>query len=189
MKAWSSLKRTIEKCFVFVINPLSSFPLDFVEGIVAFLPRHSGFYAVIKRFLLNIAGAKIGKCVHIYPGVRIYVPKGLIIGNNVSISSYVVITTAGKVTIGDNVLIGYGAKILSANHRIPGGLGTIYGAGHVCKPVVIEDDVWIGANVIVLPGVTLGKGCVVAAGSVVSRNIAPYSIVGGIPAVYIRRRT
>ena len=110
------------------------------------------------------------------------------IGDNVSISSYVVITTAGTVTIGNNVLIGYGAKILSANHHIPENHGIIFNAGHDCKPIVIEDEVWIGANAVVLPGIILGRGSVVAAGAVVTKNVAPYTIVGGVPARLIRER-
>ena len=135
-----------------------------------------------------MAGARIGQNVHIYPGVRIFIPKGLVVGNNVSISSYVVITTAGTVIIGNNVLIGYGTKILSASHRIPDNQGIIFGAGQEKKPVIIEDEVWIGANAVILPGVRLGKGAVVAAGTVVSRNVAPFTIVGGVPATFIRKR-
>jgi len=169
-------------------NPLLTFPQDFVEWIVALLPRHPGPYAAIKRCLLNRAGARIGHNVHIYPGVRIFVPKGLVIGNNVSISSYVVITTAGTVTIGDNVLIGYGAKVLSANHHIPEGQGVIFGSGHDCKPVVIEDEAWIGANAVILPGIRVGRGAVIAASAVVTKNVEPFTIVGGIPATLIRKR-
>src|SRR5689334_883343 len=91
-----------------VYKPVLTLPFDFVEWLVALLPRHPGPYAALKRFLLNLAGAQIGHNVHIYPGVRIFVPQGLTIGNNVSISSYTIITTAGTVTIGNNVLIGYG---------------------------------------------------------------------------------
>lgn len=169
-------------------NPLLTLPNDFVEWIVALLPRHPGPYSSIKRFFLNVTGAKIGHNVHIYPGVRIFIPKGLIVGNNVSISSYVIITTAGTVTIGNNVLIGYSAKILSANHKIPEDHGIIFGAGHDVAPVVIEDEVWIGSNAVILPGIRIGRGAVVAAGAVVTKNVNPYSIVGGIPAKLIRYR-
>lgn len=169
-------------------NPFITLPGDFVEWIVALLPRHPGFYAAIKRRLLNLAGAQIGHNNHIYPGVRIFVPKGLKTGDNVSISSYVVITTAGTVTIGNNVLVGYGAQILSANHHIPKNRGIIFGSGHDCEPVVIEDGVWIGANAVVLPGVRIGQGAVVAAGAIVTKDAAPFTIVGGIPAKLIRER-
>lgn len=172
-----------------VFYPLLTLFPDLVELIVAFLPRHPGPFAAVKRGALNLAGAKIGHNVHIYPGVRFFTPKGLTIGDNVSISSYVVVTTAGGVTIGQNVLIGYGAKILSANHKIPEERGTIFGAGHDIAPVNIEDGVWIGANAVILPGVRVGTGAVVAAGAIVTKNVAPYTIVGGVPAKLIRHRT
>jgi len=174
---------------LWVVSPLLTLGHDVVAWLVALLPQHPGPYAAIKRLLLNWAGARVGRNVHIYPGVRIYMPRGLVVGNNVSISSYVVITTAGTVTIGDNVLIGYGTRILSANHKIPDSLGVIFGAGHDCKPVVIEDGVWLGANVVILPGVRVREGAVVAAGAVVTKDIDPYTVVGGVPAELIRNRS
>ena len=181
MKKW---KRFVK----WIAGPIITFPGDFVEWIVSILPRHAGFYASIKRFLLNLVGAKIGHNVHIYPGVRFFIPKGIEIGNNVSISSYVIITSAGTVKIGNNVLIGYGAKIISANHKIPENRGVIFGSGHIVAPVIIEDGVWIGANVVVLPGIKIGEGAVVAAGAVVTKDIEPFAIVGGIPAKVIKNR-
>jgi acetyltransferase-like isoleucine patch superfamily enzyme len=169
--------------------PLYSIPQDFVEWIVAFLPASEGPYAAIKRFFLNKSGAIIGQHVYIYPDVRILQPKGLKNGDNVVISHGVVITTLGTVTIGSNVLIGYGTRILSANHKMPEDRGAIWGAGHDVAPIVIEDEAWIGANAIILPGIYIGKGAVVAAGTVVTQNVKPYSIVAGVPARLIRMRS
>ena len=90
--------------------------------------------------------------------------------------------------IGNNVLIGYGAKILSANHHIPENHGVIFSSGHDVGPVIIEDGAWIGANAIVLPGVRIGTGAVVAASAVVTKDVEAFSIVGGVPAKIIRRR-
>jgi len=174
---------------MWLVNPLRTLFGDLVEWVVANLPRHPGPYAAIKRVLLNCDGAKIGHDVHIYPGVRIFVPNGLTVGNHVSISSYVIITTAGTVDIGNNVLIGYGTKILSANHKIPDDQGTIFGSGHDCEPVVIENGVWIGANAVILPGVNIGEGAVVAAGAVVNKDVDAYTIVAGVPAKIIRERS
>lgn len=64
----------------------------------------------------------------------------------------------------------------------------IFGSGHDCEPVVIEDEGWVGANAVVLPGVRIGRGAVVAAGAVVTKDVAPYTIVGGVPARMIRER-
>ena len=111
------------------------------------------------------------------------------IGNDVVLARSVLITTSGGVTIGNRVLVGYGAKILSADHRIPDDpLESIYFSGHVCKPVVIEDDVWICANAVIVAGVRIGRGSVVAAGAIVTKDVESYSIVGGVPAKLIRKR-
>jgi acetyltransferase-like isoleucine patch superfamily enzyme len=64
----------------------------------------------------------------------------------------------------------------------------IFDAGHQNKKVTIANDVWIGANCIILPGVNIGEGAVVAAGSVVTKNVEPFSIVAGIPAKFIKQR-
>jgi acetyltransferase-like isoleucine patch superfamily enzyme len=142
----------------------------------------------VKVRMLRKRGAIIGKNVRIYEGVWIASGEGLVIGDDVDISPGVVITTAGKVYIGDRTLIGYGTKIISANHVIPPNHGKIRFSGHEFKPVIIENDVWIGAQAIILPGKKIGEGAVVAAGSVVTHDVEPFTIVAGIPAKEIRKR-
>lgn len=146
------------------------------------------FFSFIKVVILRMVGAKVGKRTTIYPNVWVFPGKGLTIGDDVDIALGVTITTNGGVTIGDRTLLGYRAQILSANHVIPSGKGRIFGAGHNNAEVVIENDVWVGANCIILPGVTIGEGAVVAAGSVVTKDVVPYSIVGGTPAKLIKSR-
>lgn len=115
-------------------------------------------------------------------------PSNLIVGDNVDFAKDVQITTGGSVEIGDRVLIGYGTKILSSNHNIPGDRQRIFEGGHTHLPVKIEKDVWIGANCIILPGVTIGEGSVIAAGAVVTKDIPNFTIAGGIPAKIIKER-
>lgn len=88
------------------------------------------------------------------------------------------------VRIGDNVLIGPRVMFETASH----GLTFVPGKGRDewTKPIVVEDEVWIGAGAIVTQGVTIGRGAVVAAGAVVTRNVAPQTLVGGVPARLIR---
>lgn len=108
------------------------------------------------------------------------------IGDNTSIGTYVHIWGNGGVRIGKDVLIAAHCCITSLTHDYsmkPVRLGKI-----VSKTVIIEDDVWLGYNVIVLPGITIGKGSIVAAGSVVTKDIPPYSIAVGNPAVVIKKR-
>lgn len=95
----------------------------------------------------------------------------------------------GPVAIGDHVMMGPEVTILTSNHRydrldIP--MMDQGGTEHL--PVTIEDDVWIGTKVIILPGVRIGKGAIVGAGSVVTRPVPPYAIVAGNPARLIRFR-
>lgn len=142
----------------------------------------------IKKIILIHYGASVGKNPTIYSGVWIRPINGLVIGDNVSIGKDVIITTAGGVTIGNNVLIGHGTKIISANHRIPPGGEDIRFAGHELKPVSIEDGAWIATQVVILPGVNIGKGTVVSAGAVVTKDVPPFAIVGGVPAKIIRYR-
>jgi acetyltransferase-like isoleucine patch superfamily enzyme len=158
-------------------------------GLVMALPRYSlcnGF----KAWFLRCLGAKMGKRITFYPGVWITMTPGstLDVGDDVDLAYGVIITASGGVTIGERTLVGYRTQILSANHRIPEGRGRIFGAGHDRKPVVIEKDVWIGANCLILPGVTVGEGAVVAGGSVVTKPVEPFTIVGGVPAKVISTR-
>jgi len=142
----------------------------------------------IKRWILIRFGAHVGENAVIYSGVWIHPIGGLTLGDNVSIGKDVIITTAGSVTIGNNVMIGHGSKIISANHVIPPGRGRIRFSGHENEPVTIEDDAWIAAQVVILPGVRIGQGAVVAAGAVVTTDVPPFVIVGGVPARTIKHR-
>jgi maltose O-acetyltransferase len=106
-------------------------------------------------------------------------PEKIEFGDNSSVAAYVHIWGAGGVRIGSRVMIGTHTSISSVTHdyRSDAMWQTI-----VTKPVVIEDDVWIGSNVVILPGVSIGKGAVVGAGAVVTRDVAPSAIVIGVPA-------
>ena len=142
----------------------------------------------LKAAFLRRCGAKLGQRVVIYPGVWIAPGRNFEIGDDVDLALDVLVTTGGGVSIGDRTLVGYRAQIISANHRIPRGRGRIFGAGHECAAVRIGSDVWIGACAIILPGVTIGDGAVVAAGSVVTRDVPPYTVVGGVPARVLKER-
>lgn len=139
-------------------------------------------------YLKTLFRAKIGKRVVYYPGVWIFSGRNLSVGDDVDFAKGVLVTTDGGVEIGHRVLIGYHTQILSSNHQIPQQPSRIFEAGHIKKSVCIEDDVWIGANCIILPGVNIGRGAVIAAGSVVTKAVLPYSIVGGVPAKLIKFR-
>lgn len=88
----------------------------------------------------------------------------------------------GDVTIGDHCSFGPGSIIQTQNHDYDTGDALPYGRGFVCKPVQIEDCVWIGMNVTLLPGTHIGEGAIIQAGSVVHGEIPPLAIAGGNPA-------
>ena len=169
---------------------IKSFVVVSYETVMSFLflmPRYRTLN-MIKSLFLILNGAIIGKRVVFYPGVWIAPGKNLRIGDDVDLALNVHIETSGGVTIGDRTLVGYGTKIFSRNHLIPEKPGRIFGSGHRFNAVSIGKDVWLGANVIVLPGRTIGDGAVVGVGSVVTKDVAPYTIVAGNPAKLVRER-
>ena len=151
------------------------------------LPRYP-FCNWAKAAFLRANGARIGQRTTFYPGVWIAPGRNLVVGDDVDFAQGVLVTTGGGVEIGDRTLIGYRAQILSVNHGIPAGRGRIFDAGHEPNPVRVGKDAWIGANALLMPGVTIGDGAVVAGGSVVTKSVEPYAIVAGNPARLVRHR-
>ncbi|WP_281245492.1 acyltransferase [Granulicella pectinivorans] len=96
---------------------------------------------------------------------------------------------AGGIRIGSNCLISQGVSIISSNHSSELGRPITEQPSRTDKKgVTIQDDVWIGTNATILPGVTIGKGAIVAAGSVVTTSVADYTIVAGVPARFLKAR-
>ena len=92
------------------------------------------------------------------------------------------------IEIGSNALIGAYCYLISANHRFDRRDVPIRDQGFTGAPVTIGEDVWLGTHVVVLPGVTIGRGAVVAAGSTVTKDVPPYEVWGGTPARFIKAR-
>lgn len=114
--------------------------------------------------------------------------EGLTIGNNVGIAQNCFIQVRGEVIIEDNVILGPNVSIFSENHNFENPNLPVNVQGENRKGVKIESGVWIGARSVILDGVTIGKNSIVAAGSVVNKDIPPYSIVGGVPSKLIKMR-
>ncbi len=160
---------------------------EWVMSCILSLPRYR-ICIFLKTSLLSFMGASFGEKVVIYPGVWITPGRGLVVGDEVDLAKDVLITTSGGVSIGARTLIGYRSQIISSNHSIPP-IGQPFPiSGDLHSPVIIGQDVWIGANCVITPGVTIGEGAVVAAGSVVTKDIQKNSIVGGVPAKFIKMR-
>lgn len=96
-------------------------------------------------------------------------------------------TIIGPVTIGCHVNLAQGITVTALNHNFEDSDKRIDEQGVSTTPVIIEDDIWIGANAVILPGVTIGNHSVVAAGAVVTKNIPPHSLVAGVPAKIIKQ--
>ena len=96
-------------------------------------------------------------------------------------------TIIGPVEIGSHVNLAQGITVTALNHNFSDANKRIDEQGVSTSPVTIEDDVWIGANAVILPGVTIGEHCVVAAGAVVTKDVPPHSLVAGVPAKVIKK--
>ena len=119
---------------------------------------------------------------------NVYLSKGehIKIGSGCHINEYVFIQGA---CIGNNVMIAPNVAILSTSHNHQSTLIPIINQGETKpNPPVIEDDVWLGRNVIIMPGVVIGSGSIIAAGAVVTKDVKPFSVVGGVPAKLIKTR-
>tara|TARA_B100001971_G_C18211536_1_gene551028 strand:+ start:591 stop:992 length:402 start_codon:yes stop_codon:yes gene_type:complete len=114
----------------------------------------------------------------------------IFIGDNVALNFNVMINAdcGGTIIIGNDVRIGPYTVMRAANHRFDAMDLPIYKQGHDSGQIIVEDDVWLGAHVTLLPNIKIGKSSIIGAGSVVTSDIPPFSIAAGIPAKVIKRR-
>ncbi|MBR9775160.1 MAG: acyltransferase [Cytophagales bacterium] len=131
-----------------------------------------GSYAMIRP--TNLYGGELGE--------------GLKVGNNSSIGPYAYIGCSGYIEIGNNVMMSPRVSIYAENHVFANPEVPMIEQGVKRSFVKIEDDCWIASNAVILAGVTIGKGSVVAAGSIVTKDVPPNSVVGGNPAKLIKSR-
>lgn len=148
---------------------------DPFAGAVARLDERVQDYR--RRALLRSFGS-VGERVRLRMPVVVYDPHHLSVGSDVDIGEFVVLRASGGLVIGSRVLVAASAVVTTRGHRLAHPRWMTVEDG----PVVIEDDVWVGAGATVLPGVTLGKGSVVAAGAVVTKSVPSFTVVGGVPA-------
>lgn len=160
-------------------------------GFAQYLPKSTslfgGAFKSIRRMLAKGIFLRCGRNVNLENKAYFGTGKNISIGDNSGISTRCELY--GTITIGKDVMMAPEVIIFTWNHKfdrtdIP---MRLQGLGKV-EPVVIEDDVWIGQRVIIMPGVTVGKGSIIAAGSVVTKSVDRYSIVGGVPAKLIKKR-
>jgi acetyltransferase-like isoleucine patch superfamily enzyme len=136
----------------------------------------------IRDLLGQITGGEIDESVSVFTPLYINYGKHIVIGKHVFINMDCVFLDLGGITIEDGVLIAPKVSLLSEGHPIaPEDRGSLV-VGHIH----IKKNAWIGANATILPGVTIGENSVVAAGSVVSRDVPDNTVVGGVPAKVIK---
>lgn len=143
--------------------------------------------AIIFRYFMYLKCFKsIGNNVSIHKNVTIKHPNNISIGNNVSVHTLCYLDGEGGLSIGDNVSIAHNSSILTFNHSWADKDVPIKYNPKTFAPVTIKDNVWIGAAVRIMAGVTINERCIVAAGSVVTKDCEPNSIYAGIPARKIK---
>lgn len=137
----------------------------------------------VKPGLLRLFGARVGKGVVIHPGVNIKFPWKLVIGDHCWIGQRAWLDNIDQLTLGNNVVISQGGMIIQGSHNYKQvDYPTMSG------PVTLEDGSWVGAGAMVMLGVTLRSHSVLAAGSVATKDLEPYTINQGNPAVFVRER-
>jgi putative colanic acid biosynthesis acetyltransferase WcaF len=136
-----------------------------------------------RRFILRLFGAKIGKNVIIRPSVKVTYPWKLKIGDYAWIGDNVELYTLGEITIGKNAVVSQKSYLCTGSHDYQAEAFDIY-----AKPIVIEDEAWVATDVYIAPGVTIGKGAVIAARSSVYKNMPEGMICIGNPAVPVKPR-
>ena len=153
------------------------------------------FYRVTYSQIIKRGFARCGKQVSVPEYCSFAGIKNIYVGNDVSFGEHTqIMTTRAKVIIGDNVMFGPNVTIITGNHRTD-----IVGRTMISitdsekrneddEDIVFEGDNWIGANVTILKGVTIGMGSIVAAGSVVVKNVPENTIIGGVPGKVIKKR-
>jgi maltose O-acetyltransferase len=136
-----------------------------------------------RPWLLRWAGVDVGHAVAIMPRIQV-TPGTLSIGKDVFINTDCRFACGGNIVIGDHCQISARVSFETIDHQlipVPEGKRPSQSA-----PIVVENNVWIGSGAILLPGVTVGQGAVVAAGAVVTKDVRPFTVVGGVPARVIK---
>ncbi len=163
-----------------LINKFWEFMIYFFRYVPVFYP--------CRRFLYKMALKKCGKKLWVAEAVMVREPQNMEIGSNTSLNEFCYLHAKGGLKIGSNVRIAPAVKMFTFNHKFADRNTPIVDQGYETKPIEIGNDVWIGANAVILPGVKIGKGCVIGAGAVVSKDIPAYSIAVGVPAKVVKKR-
>ena len=172
-----SSKEVAQKAVSRLANIFLDFELMLLRWI-GHIPSHT-----IRLLCYNLAGIKIGKGSAIHMWASFFNPANITVGEDTIIGDHAFLDGRASLTIGSHVAFASSVMIYNSQHDIEDKDFTA-----ISKPVAIEDYVFLGPKSIILPGVRIGKGAIVAAGAVVTKNVAPFKIAGGVPAREIGER-
>ena len=164
---------------VYIKDVLFNLLIYFHNHIVTNIPSH----AIRRFFLRRMMRLEMGQGSATLLGLRLYTRGNLTIANHSVIDRGCVLDARGEITLGNNVNLAPEVMVLTASHDPDD-----ESFAGIEKPVVVEDYAWIATRSLILPGVTIGRGAIVGAGSVVTKNVEPGTIVAGNPARLIRER-
>lgn len=170
---------TLNQVFQKGVNRVYNIFLDFelyLLYLVGYIPSHA-----IRKFFYKLAGIKIDGVLHMW--ARFYDPTNIEIGSDSIVGDHAFLDGRAKLKIGDHVDIASEVTIYNSEHDV----SSEYFSDRI-EPVEIGDYVFIGPRAIIMPGIKIGKGAVVAAGAVVTHDVPEFAIVGGVPAKVIGER-
>lgn len=156
------------------------------KHLISHLPYSPG-NRLREKILKRILG-RMGEGSHVSTQVSIISPENVFLDERVGVANRVILDGRGGISIGKDSIIGFESIILSCTHKSSSRDIPIRDQGMYQKKISIGEDVWIGARALIMPGVKIGQGAIIGANAVVSRDVEPYAIMGGVPARLIKYR-
>jgi acetyltransferase-like isoleucine patch superfamily enzyme len=139
----------------------------------------------VRELFSQITGKPVDDSFALFPPFHTDCGKNITVGKNVFINACCCFQDQGGITIGDGCLIGHGVVLATINHGFP----SEHRKDNYPATIHVGQNVWIGSSATILPGVTVGDGAIIAAGAVVTKDVPPMTVVGGVPARIIKRIT